>query len=375
MRHLVLNSKIKWILIYLLLAACVVKVDFDVPLAQSQIVIEGIISDEPGPYTVYVSKALSLSSDSSYRDPIEKVKITLMDDLGNSENLIEVNPGVYKTGGVIQGLVGHSYHIILETLDGKKFESEPDMLKVVGALTDIRFTYEARRSKTAFTETAADVFNIYIDGDSPAGDDNYTRWRFKGTYKIVTFPDLNYTVTPPYAPYKNPYPCSGVRIGEGPIGSGGILIRFGECTCCTCWANQFEEMPQLSDVQLASNNQFKNIKVAEVRITSNFFAEKYLVEVEQMSLSRMAFDYFKLIRKQKEGASSIFQPPAGKIAGNIKALNSNVSVVGLFWATSIKSKYTFINRSNVPYPLTPPEYSTKPCNSFKYSSNVKPILW
>ena len=375
MTHLELNSKIKWILIYLLLGACVAKVDFDVPLAQSQIVIEGIISDSPGPYTVYVSKALSLNSDSSYRDAIEKVKIKLMDDLGNSENLIEVNSGVYKTGGVIQGEVGHSYHIILETLDGKKFESEPDMLKAVGALTDIRFTYEARRSKTAFTEIDADVFNIYIDGDSPAGDDNYTRWRFKGTYKIVTFPDLNYTKTPPYAPYKNPYPCSGFRIGEGPIGSGGILIRFGECTCCTCWANQFEEMPQLSDIQLASNNQFKNIKVAEVRITNNFFADKYLVEVEQMSLSRMAFDYFKLIRKQKEGASSIFQPPAGKIVGNIKALNSNVSVVGLFWATSIKSKYIFINRSNVPYPLTPPEYSTMPCNRVKYSSNVKPILW
>lgn len=368
--------KLRWILIYLILCACVERIEFDIPPVELQTVVEGMISDSPGPYTVKVSHGISLDSDTSDRAPIRNVMIKLYDDEGNVEDLVETNPGEYMTGGLIQGKVGHSYYIRLETPDGKIFESEPETINPSGDLDNIRIAYEARTVKKSYGDVAADVFNIYVDSHAASAAESYVRWRFRGTYKVFTSPELHMTEFPPYTPYKNPYPCSGVRVVAGPTGSGGLLLRFADCICCTCWARHYEPFPQLSDTQLASNGQFNNVKVGEVPINNATFHEKYLVEIDQMSLSQEAFDFFRIVREQKESAADLFQPPSGEIRGNIRAINSGDAIVGIFWATSITKKSLFIYPTDIPYPLPPIDFVTLPCNRFyPNASTVQPENW
>ncbi len=373
-----MNTKLnlKWCLIFLVLSACVEQIEFDVPPAEFQTVIEGMISDGPGPYTVLVSKGISLNADSAMRTPIQNLKIALYDDQGNAEKLFETNPGVYNTTGIIRGQVGRSYYIVIETQEGKIFKSEPEMLNPVGEIEDIRFEFEPRIIEKNFGILKADVFNVYIDSDAGAREENYVRWRFKGTYKVDTHPELHQTWIPPYTPFKNPAPCSGYRVIGGPDFSGGLLEQVGECTCCTCWAAHYESMPQLSDSQLISSGKFKNIKVGEVPINNSTFHDRYGIEIEQMSLTRKAFEFFKLVRDQKAGASSLFQPPSGEIRGNIQSTNSDDIVVGIFWATSVRKKSTFIFRKDVPYPVPPIDFIADACDTyFRNSSNIKPAFW
>lgn len=368
--------KIKWLVIFMLISGCVEQIDFAVPGAQFFTVIDGFISDNPGPYTISISKGFSLNADSLIRTPVENAKVTLFADGGVEESFIEKEPGIYITGGIIRGQVGNSYHIRVETSDGNIFESEPDKLSPVGELEEIRYEFEARTRVEPFGEIAANVFNIYVDADAGSGSENFVRWKFKGTYKVITHPALHYTWVPPYTPYKNPFPCSGYILVNGPAGSGGLLEQIGDCTCCECWAAHYEPSPQLSDTQLISNNQFKNIKVGEVPISNATLNDKYLVEVEQMSLSRKTFDFFRLVRTQKESSSSLFQPPSGEIRGNIKSLNSSNQVIGIFWATSLKKKSIFIYPTDVPYPLVPMDFITTPCyNSYPNATTTKPELW
>lgn len=370
------SIKVQWLITFLMMSACVERIEFDVPEAQLLTVVEGMISDQPGPYLVSLSRGLRLDADSTYRAPIENATIQLFDDEGNVENLFETKPGTYSTGGLIQGQVGHSYHIQIETPEGLVFESEPERINQVGEVENIRFEFEPRTIVESFGEVRADVFNIFVDAKAGSDAETYVRWKYTGTYKVITYPELHFTHTPPYTPYKDPWPCSGYVLVGGPEGSGGILERRGDCTCCTCWVKDLEAVPQLSDVQLVSDNQFKNIKVGEVPINNATFHEKYQVEVEQLSLSRTAFEFFKLVRAQKEGASSIFQPPSGEIKGNIKAVNSNESVVGLFWATSSKKKELYIYPTDVPYLLTPIDFLTLPCYQFyQNASSTKPDNW
>lgn len=358
----------------IVLNGCVEPIDFEVPPAQLQTVVEGMISDDPGPYVVKVSQGISLNADSLKPAPVENVKIRLHDDQGNVEEFVETSPGVYMTGGIMQGQVGRTYHITLETPDGKTFQSEPERIDPVGEVEDIRYEFEARTVQNFFGETSADVFNIYVDADAGNVEEPYVRWRFKGTYKIVSHPELRMTHNPPYLPYKDPPPCSGYVVVEFIL--GGKIEQVEDCTCCTCWVNQFETKPQLSDGQLISNKAFKNVKIAEVPVNNITFHDKYLVEVEQMSLSKTAFEFFKLIREQKENASDLFQPPSGEIKGNLKPLNSDEPVIGLFWATSIKRKSIFIHRDEVPYPLTPITFFTDDCTTYyPHSFTEKPALW
>jgi hypothetical protein len=117
------------------------------------------------------------------------------------------------------------------------------------------------------------------------------------------------------------------------------------------------------------------VKVGEVPITNMTFVNKYLVEVEQLSLSKTAFEFYKLVRKQKEEAATLFQPPPGILVGNVFGKNNDNLVVGMFGASSITKKHIFIYPEDVPFNIIPPFFDTLPCTHYPNSSTNKPALW
>lgn len=363
-----------WIF-YFTVSACVERVDIEIPLNGDMLVVEGSITDGPPPYQVKITRASQVESDTTTVNEIGAT-VTLVDEQGNTEAFTETEPGIYKSGVGMQGEPGKSYFIRIRTADGDEFESTPDKMNPVGSISEIRYEFEARTVVEEFGEVDASVLNIYVDSEAGNGDEKFVRWRYTGTYEVLTWPALHYTWTPPYTPYKDPWPCSGYILVGGPEGSGGLLQQVGDCECCNCWVTLPEDKPQLSDTQLISGNTFNNVKVGEVPINNASFHEKFRVEVEQMSMSRTAYEFFKLIREQKENASSIFQPPSGEIRGNVRSVNSNRPVVGLFWATAVRKKTIFIYPEDLPVNLTPIDYITLPCYEFyKGSSNQKPEGW
>jgi hypothetical protein len=368
----IIKLKFQWMFLFIGLSACVDQIDFRVPAANSLLVVEGMISDLPGHYEVKLSRAFSLN-DSAVQQPVEGANITLFDDQGNQENFTEIQSGVYNSSGIIRGEVGHRYFIRIQTINGNIFESEPDELKPVGEIQNFRYEYEARTKTEAFGEVKADVFNIYLDAHAGNSEENYVRWKYKGTYKVLTNPELRLKQIMEFT-IKDPVPCSGYIVV--PALYGGRLEQVSECTCCTCWASQYETAPLLSDGLFISNNEYKNLKIAEVPINAATFYDKFLVEVDQMSMSRKSFEFFRLVRAQKEGASSLFQPPSASITGNIKAINSSAPVVGIFWASSVKKKSMYIDRTAVPYPLPPIFYVTEACTDYyPNSTTTKPANW
>jgi hypothetical protein len=138
---------------------------------------------------------------------------------------------------------------------------------------------------------------------------------------------------------------------------------------------EYEEIPVLLDDQLVAGNQFNNLKMAEVPISRITFSEKFLVHVEQMSLSKQAYDFFRSLRDQKQNAEGLFQTPAGALGGNIKSLNNDNTVIGLFYATSITSKSIFLDQSDLPYPVPPMEPIADDCRTRYNATNEKPEIW
>lgn len=353
--------------------SCVEPFNYSSPPAEFLTVVEGMISTEPGPYTVKISRSLSLEADTADRVPFEGVNVTLFDDEGNRESFTEVEPGEYQTSGLIRGKTGHEYFIRLETPEGRVFESIPDMIHPVGKIEQVYYEFEERTVLQDEFELTRDVFNVFVDSRSNE-QNSRMRWRYTGTYEVLTYPELRMTEVPPYTPYKNPVPCSGYIVIEHV--PGGKLFQVGPCTCCECWVNEYESYPQLSDDQFIEEGAFNRIKVGEVPVNSFTFYQKFMVTVEQMSLSEQAFSFFKLIRDQKVNASNIFQPPSGEIRGNIRAGNSNDAVVGMFWATDIDKQRVFIYPDEIPYPLTPPRVITEACyDAFQNATTEIPEGW
>ena len=360
------------ILLILATSACVQPIEFETRASGAQFVVEGMITDHPGPYTVYVSESLPLGERFTGRVPVTDALVTLFDDQDNTETLVEKSPGEYESKGDIQGQAGHSYYLRIVTTDQRIFESERDTLRSTGVVQNIRHEFEARTREESFGQVDADVFNIFVDAN--AGEmARYGRLRYTGIYKFTSSPELKTTRYSVYTPYKDPPPCSGYKVVPGP--GGGLLEKFGECTCCECWVYEYENMPVLLDDQLVTGNQFNNLKMAEVPISRITFSEKFLVHIEVMSLSKQAFDFFRSLRDQKKNAEGLFQTPGGAIHGNIKGINNDNTVIGLFYAASISTKSIFLDQSNLPYQLPPMETIANDCRTRFNATNEKPEIW
>jgi hypothetical protein len=369
----------KWFALVLsahVVGSCVEPISVDAEFGLGLVVVDGSITDRKGPYTVRLSRGVYISQADTINLPLENAMVTLRSSTNESEPFLEVSPGVYETGGAIEGKGGEAYWLDIKLADGRMYESEPEQIIVGGELDDVRFQYEARTRVEPFGEVRADVFNVLVDGTAAAGSPSYTRWLLERVYQVKTEPSLHYTWNPPYTPYKNPFPCSGYILVEGPPGSGGVLEQIGPCECCDCWVSQVEKAPQLSNDQLVQNGHFRDVKIGEVPITRATFQLTYQVKVTQLNISKTAFDYFTKIRLQREAADDLLQPTVARIDGNVHGINTNLPAVGMFWAASAKTVMCYLTKDDLPVPIPPVAQSTLPCYvEYEQATAKKPADW
>jgi hypothetical protein len=362
--------KLSNLVILALVTCCIEPIDFEVPPATSQLVVEGFISNEPGPYTVSIYRSRSLKdSQTAGRVPLSSAIVKMYSDAGEEVTLPEQTLGNYTTNA-IRGVYGRSYWITIQTPKGTKFESEPEMIKPAGEIDAIRYEYEHRTKIVEGVERNDDRFNVFIDSRTQAESDNYVRWRVVGTYKIETRPDLITAANPTgFGRIPNPPPCSGYEVRNG------ALTRVGLCTCCICWVTNYETVPQVSDEQFVEGNQFQHVRVGTVPISPETFYDKYHVAVTQMSISKQAFNFFRVMKAQKEGVTSLFQPASGKLRGNLSTKEGDEEAIGLFWAAGVTTRSVYIDRNMVPvYPGALQEIMME-CQVLKNSTATKPSFW
>jgi Domain of unknown function (DUF4249) len=349
----------------LLITSCIDRINITIPdSSASQLVVDGLITDEPGPYTVRLSLATRVDGFLQFRKLITAGRVTIFDNLGNSEDLTLIEAGTYQTKpNGIRGMVGRAYAVRIETVDGKVYESIPDMMNPSGSLDSV---YYKRETFQPLNEPTRYGLRVYTDGRGVPDGDNLFRWKYTGTYQISTYPLQH----------------KDSRCAADPRACGS---EGGICTCCDCWVNQYAEQPYISDNQFVSNGNFKNIEVAYVPIEYIPFEIKYRMEVKQMSLSRAAFDYWKTIQSQKEGGSSLFQPPTGKTRTNIFEKNGLTEAQGIFYASSVSLKQTYVANDLIKglfldIPIVsycaPPGEIQEDCRlAFPHSTTTKPHDW
>jgi Domain of unknown function (DUF4249) len=112
----------------LLFGSCQKVIEIDLNSKEPLIVIEGNISDQPGPYMITITNSVNFSDDNSF-PAVSGAMVAVSDDLGNSETLTETSPGIYQTNS-FQGLAGHTYYLNV-TANGKSYTAESTMPNLV----------------------------------------------------------------------------------------------------------------------------------------------------------------------------------------------------------------------------------------------------
>jgi hypothetical protein len=149
------------IILSLCFSSCEKVIDLKLNTSSSQIVIQGNIYDQAGPYTVRISKSVNFDESNVYPAVIGAM-VVISDNAGNSDTLTETSSGIYITS-VLQGVPGRSYTLTIKT-DGQTYTASSTLPNAV----EIDSIYV---EKSMFGNEK----QITIDFTDPANIDNYYR--------------------------------------------------------------------------------------------------------------------------------------------------------------------------------------------------------
>ena len=151
-----MNKYISIIITSFFFASCTKEIDIDLNSSSPQIVIEGNISDEPGPYTVKLSKTVNFS-DANIHPPVTGASVIISDNTGVTDTLTEIASGLYQTHRII-GTSGNTYTLKV-IVEGKQYDAVSTMPNKVN-LDSIQFNLA--KDPDASDDTFA-VVPLYFD--------------------------------------------------------------------------------------------------------------------------------------------------------------------------------------------------------------------
>ncbi|HEX6890919.1 MAG TPA: DUF4249 family protein [Chryseolinea sp.] len=375
------------VLLILFASACLDRIDIEVgDIATNSIVVNGFITNEPGPYQVTINTAFDIESKESFKYPVSAKRVVLSDNTGISEVLTEASEGIYVTkADGIRGMVGRTYVLKVELGDGRVYESVPDTLLESGRIDSLYalFTEE----KTLDNSATVYGFDVKFVPSIVSENSYHLMWKFTGTFQANTNPE--YKILEPcgdvtcsgcnrcnYKPL-----CSGLRnISPLPGLERAVFVRIGPCECCTCWYDFFNSQPLLSDDLYVQQGKFSAQTAVHIPLDAWTFQHRVYAKVTQFTLSRRAFDFWKAVKDQKTAINSLFQPVTGKIKTNFVQIDGPpAGIDGLFFAAGIASKSIFIDRDDVregvPIPDPGVPFAESCLKLFPYATTEKPEFW
>lgn len=345
------------LLIYSLMLACVTPYQPETKSLPNKIlIVDGYITNQQGPHQVsltysadYTNAALNLRAD--------KATVYVTDSLGKRQDFIEVSPGIYRTPASFTGITGQRYKLNITLTDGRKYESVPETIKPAPPILNIYDEYTQKPIPN--TKTFDKGFNIYLDTKDPVTLGDYYRWKWTN-FESIQYCDIR-----------------SVR-------QGNSYIDYGYSCCQSCW--DIHTCTSGNCVSTKSDEAINGNAISKQLILRAPFESysRYYVEIEQLSLSRSAYTYYKTIENLTSSNGGIFDAAPASVRGNMRSLTDpNELVFGYFSAAGAQKLPYVVDRTrgqgtpNIqPQPQVPPGLPPcAACVESDYRTRIKPRWW
>ncbi|NUO01288.1 MAG: DUF4249 domain-containing protein [Saprospiraceae bacterium] len=305
------------------LNACIDPIDTGTEDIVPKLVVDGQITNLPGPYTVKLGQSEPYDNASLTR-PVANATVFIMDDEGSRFDLTETSRGTYRTDSVsFQGMPGRTYTLHILTENGKEYQSQPQFLQASPPVDTIfsRFVEEVSAEGIA-----RDYFEVYLKTRDTPGERNFYRWKW-AHYESLKYCKQTYA----------------------PDTENGINYRLYSFCCEPCW-----KISKCNNCIDLANDQFTDGRTIERLITTIPYDSKddYFMIIEQHALQERAYRFWNSVVGQTNNTGGIFDNPPASIPGNIANINdAEEQVLGLFTAIGVTRKSVYIKRD---YVLKPP---------------------
>jgi hypothetical protein len=125
-------------LLLIIFLACEDVIKIDLKNVEPRIVIEGVVTDQPRPYTVKISKTGDYFEPSTFPTVSDAIVI-ITDNAGHSETLQETEPGIYQTDS-LQSMPGRTYTLTVD-IEGDDYTATSTMPDPI-EIDSLSYVYE-----------------------------------------------------------------------------------------------------------------------------------------------------------------------------------------------------------------------------------------
>lgn len=298
------------------LRSCVDPYPAEVIQSPTKLIVDGLITDDAGPYTV----TLALSE--PYNNTrgtlaVNSAQVWVQDDSGQRFDFLPTGAGNYQSDSVaFRARPGSVYTLFVRASDGKIYQSKPELLR---AAPPIDTVYNVFFSTTNSLGVAVNGFEVYAETSDPDTSGNFYRWRWSHFDTVAN--------------------CLLKLDGE-------TRVMFQTPCCGPCWSVRrcYGCINILSDIFLNGNTIRRYL--ADIPYNSK---EDYFLVVDQLALSREAYQFWNLVDGQINNSGGIFDKPPASIQGNIfNPADPEEQVLGYFTAAGLARKSVYLKRDNVP---------------------------
>ena len=349
-----LSVKLLFSILIVILTACVDVFDPELTGNEPQIVFEGTLTDQSGPHYFVLSFSAAYNSKESVFDKyVNAARVWITDEKSVRTDLLDLNRGQFRTPDGFRGQIGKTYILHIRTSDGVEYASNAEKMRLSPSIDKV---YSEFKLTTTPKPKYRGNFNVYIDVKDPATEGDFYRWNWKN-YQKANYCEL-FTV-----PRTDP------------------PVRFYKKCCEDCW-----NITQcVGCVKVASDNLVNGRTLAKQNIAQIPFDDTtpYYLLIEQMSLSREAYDFWKSVDAQANNSGGIFDTAPASIRGNIKNLtDATKPMLGFFQVSAVTQKVAYIQRNGVgtqPFVELSPNYpfhtDCAVCVESAYRTTRRPLEW
>jgi len=312
-----------YVFLALLVAGC--RDRYELPLRETDVsllVVEGVLNAGQGRTTIRLSRTVKLNDPATIK-PVLGATLTVESKSGTSYALTETGNGQY-IHTQLPLTFGQEYRLRIRTPDNKEYLSDYLVARKTPDIDAVTWKIENEK------------LILYANSHDASNNTRYYKWDYDETWEIRSYYTALYqwvsgaTIVPTTAPFNS-----------------------------QCW-----KYAQSTTINVGTTAQLQSDVLSEAPVQfipfgSEKLSVRYSMLLKQQSITKEAYEYFNLMKKNTESLGSIFDPQPSELKGNIRCItNPEEGVVGYLTASSFTEKRIFITAQEANWKFSeycPPE--------------------
>jgi uncharacterized protein DUF4249 len=284
--------------------------------SESLLVVDALLTNENRSYIVKISKTNIAQETES--ETVTGALVSIRDENGSNYIFMETGSGVYKSDSLLfQAETGHSYILNIKTPEGVEYESNPCIMYPVEKIERVYYSRDQEIPNNG--SEIQEGIRLLIDSEN-SHDNQYYRWTYNEWWKTVA-PD------PKIYNYIN----------------DSTIIEVDQIKQI-CWRNIESDEIMIQSSVLAQTNKIEKQAILFIAPDkSDRLLIQYYIEVKQLSLSRIEYEFWDNMKQINESGGDIFDKQPFSIISNIHNTGDfNEKVLGYFQVSSVSHKGLYI---------------------------------